>query len=96
MLLDFLLGGPIGFSGNGYIAGNAPAIVTVAGVPAPRPVRVLERKSLRLCGFATSASDGTFSISGLDTGRQFLVIALDNQGQFNAVIRDNITPAPMP
>ena len=81
------------FAGDGKIAGSPPGIVTVAGSPASRPVFLIDRISLRLVAETISEPDGTWSISGLNRDRLFLVLALDPTGQFNAVIRDNITPA---
>lgn len=84
------------FQGSGYIAGEGDAIVTVAGVPASRTVLVIERKSLRVAARIASNGAGNYSIQNIDMNLSYIVIGLDYEGQFNAVIRDNVTPAPMP
>ncbi len=96
-----MIGGAIGnlkthFRGKGYIAGEVPGIVTVAGSAASRRVVVLDKQTRLPVRSTVSAADGTFRIDGLNPNRNFVVIAFDHQLQFNAVIRDNITPAPMP
>lgn len=79
--------------GRGFIAGQAPGLVTVAGSPASREVRALDRKSGLLLSRTRSAADGTYVLNGLDPRFRYTVIAFDHTETFNAVIRDNITPA---
>lgn len=95
MHLNFLRGGTTSFGGRGYVAGESPGLVTVAGVAASRPVCAFERESSQLCGWTTSAADGSWRIDGLSIDREFYIVAFDTSGQFNAVIRDRVTPVPM-
>lgn len=88
-----IAGGQIGLSGSGYIAGEAPGLVTVAGVPARRRVELRDKTTGRLVGVTLSGSDGTYRFDGLNPARKFVVMAFDHQLVYNAVIRDNITPA---
>ena len=84
-----------GLSGRGFISGQGEGLVTVAGAAASRPVVVFDKKTLLPVIQVSSAEDGTYLARGLDPNRKFVVVAFDSSGQFNAVIRDNITPAPM-
>ena len=81
------------FSGRGFIAGQGDGLVTVSGVTASRPVVVFDKKSLIPLAKTVSSTDGTYSIAGINANRKVFVVAFDPSGQFNAVIRDNITPA---
>ena len=81
------------FTGNGFIAGEAPGVVTVAGSPARRKVALMDKASLIMTAMQVSASDGTYRFIWIDETRRYVVMAFDHQLQFNAVIRDNITPA---
>lgn len=83
--------GPL--TGNGVIAGTAPGLVTVAGAPAARRVLVFDAATNRLAARVGSNGDGTYRIDRLNGRRRYTVIAFDHQSVYNAVIRDNITPA---
>ena len=85
----------LGFSGRGFIAGQGDGLVTVAGSPASRPVFVLDKQTLIPLVSSVSGNDGTYMMRGINPNRKVIVLAFDTTGQFNAVIRDNITPAPM-
>ena len=94
MLLDPLIKSSPQLSGGlGFIAGQDPGLVTVAGSPARRPVYLFEKTGMRLVDTQYSGADGTYRFDGLSTDRRFVVVAFDTEEQFNAVIRDNITPA---
>ena len=80
-------------TGSGYIAGESPGLVTVASAPAARRVFLLERNGMQVIRSTISAGNGTYQFSNINTGRRYCVVATDHQLQFNAVIRDNITPA---
>lgn len=86
-------GGRIDLSGNGFIAGIAPGIVTVGGAPASRRIEVIDIQTRRTVASTVSAADGTFRINNLNPSRRYRVLAYDHQLVYNAVIRDNITPA---
>lgn len=79
-------------TGTGYIAGESPGLVSVAGSPAARRVFLLERNGMQVTRSTISAADGTYRFSHIDAGRRYCVVAIDHQLQFNAVIRDNIAP----
>ena len=82
------------FSGKGRIAGDSPdGLATVAGAPAKVPIRVVHRPTNMVAGFTISDANGNYEVANLNPDELFYVIAFDPSGQFNAVIRDNITPA---
>ena len=81
------------YSGSGYIGGESPGLVTVAGAPASRRVILASSPTMRPIEDQLSAEDGTYRFNNLNPHRKFAVLAVDHQLQFNAVIRDNITPA---
>jgi len=82
--------------GTGRIAGSAPTGgVSVAGVPSRRLMFLFDSQ-MRLVDSKWSNADGSFDFVGLDKEQTFVVVARDDQSQFNAVIRDRVTPAPMP
>lgn len=83
------------YTGNGFIAGSGAGIVTVAGSPAKRRVVLFDAGSLRLVRVTSSNANGEYLFPYLNQNRRFVVAAFDDQNQFNAVIRDNVTPAPM-
>ena len=83
------------FSGDGFMAGIDPGIVTVAGAPAALEIFIFDRASSKLVWKTESAEDGTWRVDYLNRSRLYYVVAFDPELRFNAVIRDNITPAPM-
>ena len=85
----------LGFAGSGFLAGEDPGIVTVAGAPAVRRVFVFDRSTHQLAATVVSDENGEWRVENLSLARRYYVVAFDHGNQFNAVIRDNITPAPM-
>lgn len=85
---------PALFGGTGTIRSGASAGLTVAGVGAQRKIYLLDDNAFLLYS-VWSKPDGSFQIDGLKIGVSLIIMARDYAGQFNAVIRDNITPAPM-
>lgn len=83
------------FSGDGFLAGEDPGIVTVAGAPASRRVFIFDRLSNQAVAVVPSDENGEWRVEYLNPARRYYVIVFDPELQFNAVIRDNITPAPM-
>ena len=79
--------------GSGYIAGQAPGLVTVAGAPARQRVFLYDKATHERLSVTSSALDGTYRFDYLDPARRYYLTAFDSELQFNAVIRDNITPA---
>lgn len=86
-------GGRIDLAGSGYIAGEDPGLVTVAGALAARRVRCIDSLTGKVVGEQASSSDGTYRFNNLNPARKYILIAFDHQLVYNAVIRDNITPA---
>lgn len=84
------------FVGDGFIAGADAGIVSVAGVPARRKVVLIDKATNQVIGQTASANDGTFRFDRITADREYMVIALDHQMQFNAVIRDGVIPAKIP
>lgn len=84
---------PIQDLGSGYLAGQGDGIVTVAGARASRPITVLAASSMRIVARTRSDDLGNWRVDNLNADRKYIVIAVDTQRQFNAVIRDNIQPA---
>jgi hypothetical protein len=78
------------FRGSGYISGT----VTAESVPVARPVRVYDRVSGVLVAETQSATDGTYTVAGIASGREYLVLAHDPvTNRWNAAPADRITPA---
>ena len=80
------------FAGTGFIAGNDPGIVSVAGAPARRKVVCVDTATGRPVASATSGPDGTYRIENLNPQRIYHVISFDHQDVYNAVIRDGLRP----
>jgi hypothetical protein len=81
--------------GKGQIAGT----VTQFGTPdTPYSARVrLHRKTDgMLIREVWSAPDGTYSFDYINENIAYYVCAFDHQGNYNGVIKDNITPTVMP
>lgn len=80
------------FGGGGRVVG----VVTVAGAPAARRVRLFELKSGLLVGETwSSAEDGAYSFDWVSTDHRYLVLAHDHLEQYNAAVADLIEPEPM-
>ncbi|MDT0496533.1 hypothetical protein RM530_04025 [Algiphilus sp. W345] len=79
-------------NGAGRIAGEAPGIVTIDGAPAAAMVRVHDRASGQVVAATQSSADGTYELTGLNSSRQYYVVALDLAAEHNAAIADGITP----
>jgi len=82
------------FAGGGYIAGEAPGIVTSNGAPARRTVEVRHRVTRTVVATTFSAPDGTYRIDGLDPNQEFDVIARDWTNTYNDVIVSRVKPQP--
>ena len=85
-------GGRLALAGVGYIAGQAPGILTVAGTPAVRRIELYDELTGRLVGVTQSAANGTYRFDNLNPARTYRVIAFDNERIYNSVIRSYITP----
>lgn len=81
------------YGGPGYIAGEPPdGLVRVNGVPAAREIRVSDRVTSRLVAVAWSATDGTYSVNGLNPEMEFDVSVRDWARQWNDRVRQGVTP----
>lgn len=80
-----------GFNGKGFIAGQ----LTVNGQAAARKVSVYHNVNgvLFLVTQLFSAEDGSYRIDFLNENKKYIVIAYDNQGLYEPVIYENVTPA---
>lgn len=65
-------------------------VVRVLTAPASRPVYLFENDSLRLRRATRSAADGTYSFTNLAVGVSWLVLAVDQDGAYNAVVADRV------
>ena len=86
------------FRGQGFIAGQGGGLVTKAGAPASEIVYLGFRSTgspFNTIGIKISGADGTYRFDQLNENLQYVVLAYDSSGTFNAVIRDAITPAPI-
>jgi hypothetical protein len=83
------------FSGQGYIAGEAPdGLVTVNAVPGARYVEVRHRATSRVVDVVFSATDGSYQVYGLDPAQQFDVIGRDWTNVYNDAIVSRVNPEP--
>ncbi len=93
------------FSGGGRIAGEPPVAigapdgrVTIGGVPVARRVVLFDTAEMRPIAATVSASNGTYQFTGLLTEVEpgvpiyYSLIAYDDTGTYDAVIRDRIAP----
>jgi len=80
------------FYGTGRIAGDAPGLVTVGGIPAARRIHLHDAITHLRVARTISRGDGSWSFENLDASRLYYVIAFDHEGRFNAVIRDRVQP----
>ncbi|MGF6148967.1 Uncharacterised protein [Kingella potus] len=76
--------------GRGIIAGRGIGIVTVGGRPASRRILLIERERFKVIDDTWSADDGSYLFEQLDTGQDFLVIALDHKRQYEPVCYDYV------
>lgn len=91
-------------SGNGYLAGEAPAAPSdpsspdgrfrILNVPARGRVLVFERGTTVCVASVLTAPDGTWRVPYLDTSMPFTVIGYDDTGAQNAAIQDWVYPVP--
>ncbi len=79
--------------GQGYFAGTADGIVTVAGQPAAREIVAWDAVTLAHVFTARSLPDGHYLIPALDAERKYLIIARDYKGEYAPVGWDLRSPA---
>lgn len=74
-------------SGAAVISGVVREIAT----PVARPVYLFEQEGLRCVRETRSASNGTYSFPNMAEGAQYLVMSIDPNGAYNAVVADRVT-----
>lgn len=79
------------FDGSFFLGGR----VTKAGAGAAGKVWVYDTATKQNIAVVYSDALGDWALNGVRANPVF-VISFDEQGQYNAVIRDNVIPAPMP
>lgn len=85
-------------SGKGYVikpyldgAASISGVVKVLTAVASKPVYLFDRKDLRVLAETRSAVDGTYSFPSVLPGKEWLVLSLDDAGQYNATVADRVT-----
>ncbi|MGE6480728.1 hypothetical protein ACQKEI_05115 [Psychrobacter namhaensis] len=78
---------------SGYIAGSADGIVTVQGKPASRKIWLLDAQSLAVEQVITSLKNGHYAFFGLDTSKEYLVLARDYKKEYEPFVWDYVAPA---
>lgn len=69
---------------------------TISGVvhelttPVSRPVYLLEQEGFHVIRETRSATDGTYSFPNMEADKQYLVLAVDPNGAYNATIKDRV------
>ena len=76
------------FSGGHQIIGKT---LIKGGILGGCDVRLVEKRTGRLVFRTFSNSDGTYVFKYLKR-TEYLVMAIDRNGEFNAVIQDNVVP----
>lgn len=83
------------YSGQGYLAGTLPsAIVTVNGIPSPRPLECRHRKSRLTITVVMSNPDGSFRINGMDPLQEYEILARDTGLIYNDVVISRVKGKP--
>lgn len=77
----------------GYIAGGDGGVVTVSGQPASRHIYLLDASSFAYLRHTVSLSNGHYLFMGLDTARQYIVMARDHNKKYEPAVWDYVTPA---
>ena len=76
-----------------YIAGSGNGIVTVNGVPASRHIFLFDANSMELLRRTVSLSNGHYIFNGLDSTKQYIVMARDHNKEYEPAVFDYVTPA---
>lgn len=80
--------------GLGSVLGVAPGLVTYDGVPGRALVHLCEYPTMRIIRSTRSAPNGTYALTGVRTGRDYVVVAFDETRNDNAVIVDRVRAGP--
>jgi hypothetical protein len=69
---------------------------TISGVvrqlttPVSRPVYLLEQDGFRVLRETRSGSNGVYSFPNMEADKQYLVMSIDPDGAYNAVVADRV------
>ncbi len=104
-LLTGIAGWQPSFNGAGRIAGDPPVDgsspdgrVTIDGIPVSRQVVLFTNDAMQRVAAVRSAADGTYAFNGLTVESEpgvpvlYTLIAYDDTGAYDAVIRDRVAP----
>lgn len=98
-----LLESPVGITrnvwtrGNGRVAGTVKEASTPADLPLRRVVRLVNQRDGRIYGETWSdATTGEYVFENIDETQKYFVISHDHTANYNAVVKDGITPEAMP
>lgn len=98
-----LLESPVGITrnvwtrGNGRVAGTVKEASTPADLPLRRIVRLVNQRDGRIYGETWSdAATGEYVFENIDETQKYFVISHDHTANYNAVVKDGITPEAMP
>lgn len=88
----------------GFLAGQAPTEeqpdldgrFRIMNQPAVGRIMVFDRITMQPVAVTRSSADGTWRVDGLNPGRKYLVVGLDDRGLHNAAVQDWILPALAP
>ena len=84
-------------SGSGRVAGTVKEAATPSDLPLRRKVRLVDQRSGRIYGeMWSNAATGEYAFENIDETRTYYVISHDHTGNYNAVVKDGITPEAMP
>ena len=78
---------------TGYIAGTGDGIVTVAGKAAARKIWLLNAQSLAVERVQMSLANGHYLFLGLETSKEYLVLARDYKREYESFAGDYVVPA---
>lgn len=78
-----------------YGAGMIEGILTEQGVPSGERVVAMRRDSMTISGMAQAdPTTGRWRIYPLVAGRRYVVMGVDAQLRFNAIVADGVLPVP--
>lgn len=80
-------GGPLAFFGPAFIEGTT-TVAANPNLPKSAPVRLYDRASGLLVRQVQSTAAGIYRFQGLRLGVEYTIIALDESGEYNAVVAD--------
>lgn len=66
-------------------------VVKVLTATASKPVYLLDRKTLKVFAQTRSAANGVYVFPSVLVGKEWLVLGLDDAGQYNATVADRVT-----